>query len=111
MKKDYKIFIKHILESIQIIENYLKDKNKQDFLDSQLIQDGITRRIEIIGEAVKNIPEEIKKLQPDIPWKEIAGMLDVIIHKYFGIDLDLTWQVIEKDLPSLKVKLNNLLKT
>jgi len=110
MKKDYKIFINHIIESIKIIENYIQGKNKQDFLDSQLLQDGITRRIEIIGEAVKNIPNETRKLQPKIPWKEIAGMRDIITHKYFGIDLDLTWKVIEKDLLPLKKQLKQLLK-
>ena len=110
MKKDPLIFIDYILECIELIEKYIKGKNKQDFLNSQLLQDGIIRRIEIIGEAVKNLPEEFKKLHESIPWKEIVGMRDIITHKYFGIDLELTWEVLDKELPFLKQDILKLKK-
>ena len=102
MKKDVKIFLEHILESINLIEEYIKDKSKSDFLESTQFQDSVIRRIEVIGEAIKNIPEEIKKTYTDIPWKKIIGMRDILIHQYFGVDLKLTWEVIEEDLPELK---------
>ncbi len=102
MKKDPRIFIEHILESIQLIEKYSESKSEQDFRNSIQIQDSITRRIEIIGEAVKNIPAEIKDKYPDIPWKKIVGMRDILIHEYFGIDIDLTWEVVVRDIPDLK---------
>lgn len=60
------------------------------------------RRLEIIGEAVKHLPDEIKDANPDIPWKKIGGMRDVLIHEYFGVDLKLTWEVVQKELPMLK---------
>ena len=69
------------------------------------LQDSIIRRIEIIGDAVKNIPQEIKKKYLEIPWKEIAGMRDILVHEYFGIDLQLTWETVQKDIPQLKNKL------
>ncbi|MDL1969279.1 MAG: DUF86 domain-containing protein [Deltaproteobacteria bacterium] len=114
MKKDSEVFIEHILESIELIENYTANKTFSDFIESAQLQDSIIRRIEIIGEAVKNLPAEVKNNYPDVPWKKIAGMRDVLIHKYFGIDLELTWQVVQKDIPYLKkenLKIKQDLKT
>lgn len=102
MKKEPEVFIEHILESIELIENYTANKTISDFIESVQLQDSIIRRIEIIGEAVKNLPAEVKSNYPDVPWKNIAGMRYVLIHKYFGIDLELTWQVVQKDIPDLK---------
>ncbi len=102
MKKDIKIFFKHILESINLIEEYVKDKKKSDFLKSVQLQDSVIRRIEIIGEAVKNIPNDFKERYTQIPWKQITGMRDILIHQYFGVDLNLTWEVINKELLKLK---------
>ena len=72
------------------------------FLDSTQLQDAVIRRIEIIGEAIKNVPPQIKDRYPDIPWKRIAGMRDILIHEYFGVDLKLTWKVATAELDELK---------
>lgn len=110
MKKDIKIFLEHILESIDLIEEYLKDKSKAEFLKLTQLQDSVIRRIEIIGEAVKNMPDDFKETYRKIPWKQIVGMRDILIHQYFGIDLNLTWEVIEKDLPRLKNQIRAIKK-
>ncbi len=110
MDKDPYIFIKHILESIRYIESFVKNKSKSDFLKSVQLQDAILRRLEIIGEATKNISEEFKFTHPDLPWKEMIKTRDKLIHGYFGVDLDLTWDIIEKDLPDLKKRINKILK-
>jgi len=108
MKKDIKIFLEHILESIDLIEKYIEDKIKEDFLTSQQLQDAVIKRIEIIGEAVKNIPNDIREKYNNIPWKDIIGMRDILIHQYFGVDLDLTWKVIKEDIHDLKKQINSL---
>ncbi|MBD3193191.1 MAG: DUF86 domain-containing protein [Candidatus Heimdallarchaeota archaeon] len=102
--------LKHILESLELIESYLEGKTKEDFINSQQLQDAVIRRMEIIGEAIKIIPEDIRKLDPTIPWKQIAGMRDILIHQYFGVDLDLTWEAVKKENPKLKTKLEAILK-
>jgi len=110
MKKDTKFFIEHILESIRLIEAYTKQVSKEDFFETVYIQDAVIRRLEIIGEAVKNILPEVRDKYQDVPWREIAGMRDVLIHEYFGVDLDLTWRVIKRDLPELKQKLARIME-
>lgn len=108
MKKDPVVFIEHILECIERIEEYVRGVTKAKFLQLVQLQDAVLRRIEIMGEAAKNIPEDIKDKYTDIPWKQMKGMRDILIHEYFGVDLELTWRVVSKDIPELKKKILKL---
>jgi uncharacterized protein with HEPN domain len=108
MRKDPEVFLAHILESIDLIEGYSEGKTREEFVESPQLQDAIIRRIEIVGEAVKNLPEDFKKDHPEIAWQKIAVMRDVLIHQYFGVDLALTWDVIQSDVPDLKLNISRI---
>ncbi|KQC13529.1 MAG: DUF86 domain-containing protein [Methanothrix sp.] len=108
MKKDPEVFLDHILECIDLIEDYSEGVTESEFMRSSSLQDMIARRIEIIGEAVKNLPEDLKREHPEIPWRDIAGLRDIVVHQYFGLDLELIWDVVEKDIPQLKPKISRI---
>ena len=111
MRRDLKVYFIDILESIERIEEYTKDISEKEFYMNVQLQDSILRRLSIIGEAVKNISSDIKEKYPMVPWKQIAGMRDILIHEYFGVNLKRVWSVIEKDLPELKETVQKIEKS
>ena len=110
MKKKDIIYIKHIRDAIELISVYTKDLNSTDFNSKVIIQDAVIRRIQVIGEAVKNVSQSFKEKYNEIPWKKIAGMRDKIIHGYFNVDIDIVWKVIVKDIPILKKNIEEIIK-
>jgi len=109
MRRD-KAYLKHILDAISNIEKFMLGVSKEMFLENVEKQYAVLRGLEIIGEATKNLSEELKKKHPNIPWKEIAGMRDKLIHQYFGVNLDLVWETIKTKLPELKSQVSRILK-
>src|SRR3989338_3945772 len=95
-------YMKHILDAIADIEDSVKKLSKQEFKRNKDTKDATIRRIEIIGEAVKNISKEFKQKHPKIEWARIAGTRDIMIHAYFSVDLDIVWGIVKNDLPYLK---------
>lgn len=105
MKKDLRLYIEDILECIEKIEEYSGKITEDDFYENTQIQDAIFRRLEIMGEAVKNVPKGFRERHQKIPWKNIAGMRDILIHEYSGVNLERIWKVITEDIPDLKNKI------
>jgi len=110
MPRDYKVYLEDIFSSIQKIEKYLKDTSFDNFRKNDIKIDAVVRNLEIIGEAAKNIPVDAKKIYTKIDWKKIAGLRDILIHQYFGIDLDILWDIIQNKLPELKKNIRHILK-
>jgi len=107
MKKDPTIYLSHILESISLIETYTAEIDIIRFMERQQTQDAVLRRIEIIGEAVKNLPEDLRRENPQVPWKQIAGTRD----DYLGVDAELIWNISQTLLPELRVRVQAILSS
>lgn len=102
--------IRDIKESIERIISYTCNIKYKDFAQDHKTQDAVIRNIEIMGEAVKGLSEEIKKNDSDIPWKSIAGTRDKLIHDYFGVNIDIVWNIVEKEMPKFLLEINNILQ-
>jgi uncharacterized protein with HEPN domain len=109
-KRDYTLFLIDILECIERIEKYTNKISLKQFLKNDQAIDSVVRNLEIIGEAAKNIPRDIRKQAPGIPWKKIVGFRNILVHEYYNVDLDNTWHIIDKQLPVLKKQGHVLLK-
>lgn len=97
-------YLEHILDAIRAIEAYTTE-GRQAFLSDRRTQDAVIRNLEVIGEATRNVPESFQASYPDVPWQQAAALRDVLIHKYFGVDLNIVWGVVEQELPPLKQRL------
>lgn len=108
MKRDYKLFINDIRESIVRIENYLKNVSEHQFMSDTKLQDAVIRRLEIIGEASRNIPRSLKEKNPQVSWQRIEHFRDVVIHSYFSTSLDRIWMIVSRELKEIKESMKKI---
>jgi uncharacterized protein with HEPN domain len=105
------VYLHHILDAIDRIETYLQGIDEAEFFQTPLIQDGIIRQLEIVGEATKRLSKELRDATSQIPWVDIAGMRDKLIHDYLGVDIGQVWYTAKEDVPELKLEVVKVLKT
>src|SRR3989344_7488542 len=108
MKRDIGLFIEDISGGIKNIGDFTRGLNKEKFSKDTLRQSAVIRQLEIIGEAVKNIPDSFREKHPNIPWKDIAGFRDILSHAYFGVSMERVWKIIEIDLSKLKKEIEKI---
>jgi uncharacterized protein with HEPN domain len=107
-KRDPDLLVEDMLASIHKIERYSSGMSQELFLQDEKTIDAVVRNLEILGEATRQLPEDFIAQHPDVPWRQIAGLRNRIVHDYFGLDLEMIWQVIRNDLPQLQTWLENL---
>lgn len=102
-------YLEDILEAVQRILTYSQDLHHEDFLKDQKTQDAVIRNLEVIGEATKNISANLKQQYPQLPWREMAAVRDRLIHHYFGVNIEIVWEIVQQDLPQILPQLVQLL--
>lgn len=106
--KDYRVYLVHIVEAINKIERYTSS-GEVSFFDDEMAQDAVTRNLEIVGEAAKRIPQDIREANTGIPWRTMAELRDVLIHDYEGVNLIRVWDVVKRDLPLIRIAIMEIL--
>jgi uncharacterized protein with HEPN domain len=109
MKKDNVVYLRHILDAINAVEDYTKGITVDDFIRNSMVHDAVIRQIDIIGEAARSISEEFQEQHPSLPWSRMIGIRNKIIHGYFNINMGVVWDTVKEDLPLLKVAIIKLL--
>ncbi len=110
MKKESTVYLLHIVESVDSIEKHIKGMTEEQFYDSEVVRGFVERKLEIIGEATKNIPDAFKKQYPGIPWPKMAAIRNVLIHEYDDVDSTVVWDTIRQHLPPLKKQIEEILE-
>jgi uncharacterized protein with HEPN domain len=106
--KDATVYLRHIRDAIARIEKYTA-QGREGFHENTMVQDAVIRNLEVIGEAVRNLPPDLRRRHPEVPWRSITALRNVLIHEYFGVDLEIVWRVVQRRLPTLKRHVGTML--
>ena len=109
MKKDESVYLRHILDAFVQIEFYMDDVSHEEFLQNRLLQDGVIRQLEVMGEAARNLSDDLRNEYPQIPWRQMIGLRNRMAHAYFNVDLQIVWEIVRGDIPDPKEKIERIL--
>ena len=110
MPRDFRVYLEDILGATSKIRRYINGLSKQGFAADEKTLDAVIRNLEVIGEAVKQLPADLRAREPGVDWQKIAGLRDILIHQYFGIDVDILWDIAQNKLPALEASVSTMLR-
>ena len=110
MPRDSRVYLEDILDATRKIKTYTGGLSKTEFLQDEKTLDAVVRNLEVIGEAVKKLPEDLRAKHPALEWKKMAGLRDILIHEYFGLDAEIVWDIIQNKVPALDREVRTMLK-
>ncbi len=109
MKKDDSVYLRHIIDAFMQIEHYMDGVSHEEFFNNKLLQDGVIRQLEVTGEAARNLSDDLRNEYPQVPWRQMIGLRNRMIHAYFNVDLQIIWEIVRGDLPDLKRETESIL--
>jgi len=111
MQRDHRVYLNDLLAAISKIERYVCDLPFEEFTQDEMRIDAVVRNLEVIGEAAKHVPEWFRRKYPSVEWRKISGLRDILIHEYFGVDLDILWDIVKNEIPDLKRDTRKILES
>ena len=110
MSRDFEIYLEDIFGAINRIQAYVQGITRTEFETDQMRFDAIIRNLEVIGEAVKQVPESLRNQYPSVEWRKIAGLRDILIHRYFDVNIELVWEIVQSNIPVLRANIEQMIK-
>jgi uncharacterized protein with HEPN domain len=109
MPRDYRVYLQDVLEAVANVQEFVGSMSRSEFEGDKKTIHAVVRNLEVVGEAVKGVPAEVRDRHPEVHWQRIAGLRDILIHHYFGIDIDIVWDIVQNKLPGLKEQIQAIL--
>ena len=110
MPRDYKVYLQDVVEAAGKVRSYTAGLSFKTFSEDTKTVDAVVRNLEVIGEAIKQVPDDVRSRHTDVEWKKIAGLRDILVHQYFGIDVEIIWDIVQNKLPALEAQIRKVIE-
>ena len=110
MPRDYKVYLQDVVDAAGKVRSYTTGQSFKAFSEDTKTVDAVVRNLEVIGEAIKQVPDDFRSKHADVEWKKIAGLRDILVHQYFGVDVEIIWDIVQNKLPALEAQIRKIIE-